>query len=380
MVSGQAALAALGGFEYNRNDVVLHTDERVMPRRRKAWASWNYFLDDAGQDGATVTYWMNRLQSIDADRPLLVTLNRGDAIDPRAGKRFADEYELGAPLDRSIPAHAAHLMIGVVPGLGHPRRHCPLRRLPVARRCRLAERLVRTLLVVVGAEYVEAHLLLVDVTPLGVTGKEAEHLLDQIGVTVNKNAIPFDQNPPMTASGIRIGTPAVTTRGLREAEMDEIAALITRVLEAPDAVDVAQRAGEGVRDICRRFPLYPLRPQTVYVNFGFWDVVHSDEARPPGFLNRRIERKVAERTADLVAANEQMGREVVERQRAEHVLREAQDGLGEAVDDMCKQASQAIKEGYKFLILSDRGVNEEWAPIPSLIGISAIHHHLVRDM
>ena len=58
---------------------------------------------------------------------------------------------------------------------------------------------------------------------------------------------------------------------------------------------------------------------------------------------------------------------------------EGPDGLGEAVDDLCRQASQAIKEGYKFLILSDRGVNEEWAPIPSLIGISAVHHHLVRE-
>ena len=58
---------------------------------------------------------------------------------------------------------------------------------------------------------------------------------------------------------------------------------------------------------------------------------------------------------------------------------EGPDGLGEAVDDLCKQASHAIKEGYKFLILSDRGVNEEWAPIPSLVGISAVHHHLVRE-
>jgi glutamate synthase (NADPH) large chain len=58
---------------------------------------------------------------------------------------------------------------------------------------------------------------------------------------------------------------------------------------------------------------------------------------------------------------------------------EGPDGLGEAIDDLCHQASQAIKEGYKFLILSDRGVNEEWAPIPSLVGISAVHHHLVRE-
>ena len=101
------------------------------------------------------------------------------------------------------------------------------------------------------------HLMLVDVFSRGVTGKAAEAALGRAHMTVNKNAIPFDQNPPMTASGIRIGTPAVTTRGLREAEMDQIAALITRVLEKPDDAEVARRVGDDVRDVCRRFPLYP---------------------------------------------------------------------------------------------------------------------------
>jgi glycine hydroxymethyltransferase len=102
--------------------------------------------------------------------------------------------------------------------------------------------------------------MLVDVFSRGVTGKTAEAALGRAHMTVNKNAIPFDQNPPMTASGIRIGTPAVTTRGLREPEMDQIAALIGRVLDAPDATDVARRAGDEVRDLCRRFPLYPDLP------------------------------------------------------------------------------------------------------------------------
>ena len=60
------------------------------------------------------------------------------------------------------------------------------------------------------------HLVLVDVSPLGMTGKEAEHALDEVGITVNKNAIPYDPQPPAKASGIRVGTPAVTTRGFRE--------------------------------------------------------------------------------------------------------------------------------------------------------------------
>ena len=70
----------LGHFPYRANAVRLHTDERVMPRRRKAWASWNYQLDDEGRDGAAVTYWMNRLQSPDTKRDYFVTLNRNAAV------------------------------------------------------------------------------------------------------------------------------------------------------------------------------------------------------------------------------------------------------------------------------------------------------------
>ena len=104
------------------------------------------------------------------------------------------------------------------------------------------------------------HLMLVDVFSRGLTGKVAEAALGRAHITVNKNAIPFDQNPPMTASGIRIGTPAVTTRGMAEAEMDQIASLIARVLQSPDAADVAARAGDEVRALCRQFPLYPAEP------------------------------------------------------------------------------------------------------------------------
>src|SRR5204862_2457818 len=78
------------------------------------------------------------------------------------------------------------------------------------------------------------HLMLVDVFSRGLTGKVAEAALGKAGITVNKNTIPFDQNPPLVASGVRIGTPAVTTRGMREAEMDQIGDLIARVLASPD--------------------------------------------------------------------------------------------------------------------------------------------------
>jgi glycine hydroxymethyltransferase len=99
--------------------------------------------------------------------------------------------------------------------------------------------------------------MLVDVFSRGLTGKVAEAALGHAGITVNKNAIPFDQHPPLVASGIRIGTPAVTTRGLKEADMDVIAGLIGRVLSAPDDEAVARAVRDEVLAICRRYPLYP---------------------------------------------------------------------------------------------------------------------------
>jgi glycine hydroxymethyltransferase len=85
----------------------------------------------------------------------------------------------------------------------------------------------------------------------------AEACLGKAGITVNKNAIPFDTNPPMVASGIRIGTPAVTTRGMGEAEMDRIADLITRALASPDDEGVLANVKADVEALCREFPLYP---------------------------------------------------------------------------------------------------------------------------
>ena len=99
------------------------------------------------------------------------------------------------------------------------------------------------------------HLLLVDVTPLGVTGKEAEHLLDEIGITVNKNAIPFDTLPPNTASGIRIGTPATTSRGFGEDEMRQVGRIIIDAIRGRDDAAVQSRLADEVREIVDRFPV-----------------------------------------------------------------------------------------------------------------------------
>ena len=99
------------------------------------------------------------------------------------------------------------------------------------------------------------HLMLVDVTPLGVTGKEAEHLLDEIGVTVNKNAIPFDSLPPNTASGIRIGTPATTSRGFGPDEMRAVGRIIIDAIVKRDEPAAQARLAGEVREIVSRFPV-----------------------------------------------------------------------------------------------------------------------------
>ena len=101
------------------------------------------------------------------------------------------------------------------------------------------------------------HLMLVDVFSQGITGKLAEATLEKAGITVNKNAIPFDKNPPLVASGIRIGTPAVTTRGMREPDMQLVGDLIARALKASGDDRVLGMVRGEVETLCRKFPLYP---------------------------------------------------------------------------------------------------------------------------
>jgi glycine hydroxymethyltransferase len=102
----------------------------------------------------------------------------------------------------------------------------------------------------------DTHLLLVDVSAKGVRGKEAEAALDRAYITANKNAIPFDPNPPLNPSGMRFGSPAVTTRGFGETEMREVAALITRVLENIADENVHAEVRRRVSALTQQFPLY----------------------------------------------------------------------------------------------------------------------------
>lgn len=102
------------------------------------------------------------------------------------------------------------------------------------------------------------HLLLVDVRGQKMTGKTAEHLLDEVGVTCNKNTIPFDPESPFVTSGIRLGTAAVTTRGFKEADMKEVAAIIGLVLSNPEDAEKQAEAAQRVAALCAKYPMYPM--------------------------------------------------------------------------------------------------------------------------
>jgi glycine hydroxymethyltransferase len=102
----------------------------------------------------------------------------------------------------------------------------------------------------------DTHLMLVDTGAKGLTGKQAEEALERAGITVNKNTIPFDKRSPFITSGIRIGTPAVTTRGMGEREMQVIAQLIDKVLSDVDDENRAGEVRQEVKALCDRFPLY----------------------------------------------------------------------------------------------------------------------------
>jgi len=158
----------------------------------------------------------------------------------------------GGPLMHVIAGKAVCLREAMEPGFAAYQRQV------VANAARLAAGLAAAGFRLVSGG-TDNHLMLVDVFSKGITGKVAEAALGKAGITVNKNAIPFDQNKPMIASGVRIGTPAVTTRGMGEAEMDRVAELIARVLQSPEDDGALGRVRGEVEALCRKFPLYPER-------------------------------------------------------------------------------------------------------------------------
>ncbi len=180
---------------------------------------------------------------------------------PRAGmvlckEEFAKEIDRavfpgiqGGPLMHIVAAKAVALKEALSPGFRDYQRQI------MANAQRLAERLVeRGFRIVSGGT--DNHVFLLDVAGAGLTGKVAEKALEAAGITVNKNTIPYDPNPPLVASGIRIGTPALTTRGMREPEMDLVGDFIAEVLRAPEDKTTHERVHAQIREFCERFPLY----------------------------------------------------------------------------------------------------------------------------
>jgi glycine hydroxymethyltransferase len=156
----------------------------------------------------------------------------------------------GGPIENNIAGKAVALKEAMTPGF----REYAERTVRDARA--LASGLADEGLRVVSGG-TDSHLALVDVRPVGVDGKAAEALCDEVGITLNKNQIPYDPSPPSTPSGIRVGTPACSTLGMDEPEMREIAGIIGDVLRHPDDAGTKDKARDQVRDLMQRFPLYP---------------------------------------------------------------------------------------------------------------------------
>jgi len=154
----------------------------------------------------------------------------------------------GGPLEHVVAAKAVALAEAATPEFADYQR-----RIVENAKALAAALLSRGFRLVSGGT--DNHLMMLDVGARGLSGRDAEKALDAVGLTVNKNTIPFDPKPPMVASGIRVGTPAVTTRGMTPAEMDVIAASIARTLEAPDDAAVRAEVRRTVSELCEAFPL-----------------------------------------------------------------------------------------------------------------------------
>jgi glycine hydroxymethyltransferase len=155
----------------------------------------------------------------------------------------------GGPMMHTIAAKAVAFREALQPGFKEYQKQIVRNAASLAKELgRLGLRLV--------AGGTDTHLMLLDVSPLGITGKQSEAALDRSGITVNKNGIPFDTQKPFVTSGIRLGTPALTTRGMGEDEMKTVAAMINRVLTNLDDETVEQQVLEEVAELTGRFPLY----------------------------------------------------------------------------------------------------------------------------
>ncbi len=182
---------------------------------------------------------------------------------PRAGMVLSNDEELGKKIDKALfpgmqGGPLCHIVAAKAAALGEALRpdfaDYQQRNLENAR-VLAAELIAGGLKLVSGGT--DTHLVLVDLSPQDLSGALVETALDNAGITINKNAVPFDKRKPMDPGGVRIGTPAITTRGMGPAEIRRIAAWILKVIENPQDDATLQRVRGEVRDLCKRFPLYP---------------------------------------------------------------------------------------------------------------------------
>src|SRR5712675_1907950 len=168
----------------------------------------------------------------------------------------------GGPLVHTIAAKAVCLKEAMEPAFKEYQQQ-------VAKNAKaLAAAIVRRGLRVVSGG-TDNHLLLVEVHSRGITGSDAEKALDRAGITVNKNAIPFDPLPPMKAGGIRLGTPSITTRGMKEPEMELMAGWIAEILAQPGNTETEQRVRKQVAELAAKFPIYEARVKGSPTRAGF---------------------------------------------------------------------------------------------------------------
>jgi len=156
----------------------------------------------------------------------------------------------GGPLMHIIAAKAACFRLAATDGFRERQKQT------IANAARLAANLKDGGINLVSGG-TDNHLMLADLTNIGITGIEAENRLEEVGITVNKNAVPYDELPPTVTSGIRIGTPAVTTRGFREPEMDQIAEIMLAALSPNITADEVKRLHQKTSELLAGFPLYP---------------------------------------------------------------------------------------------------------------------------
>ncbi|MBN1170343.1 serine hydroxymethyltransferase [Candidatus Micrarchaeota archaeon] len=155
----------------------------------------------------------------------------------------------GGPLEHSIAAKAVCFHEAMQPEFGEYASQV-IKNAKV-----LADELVASGLRLVGGK-TETHLILLDLTKKNITGKDAQIALEEAGIITNRNTIPFDTRSPFITSGLRIGTAAMTTRGMKETDMKELAAMIVKIIENPADSAVKERVSEEVKEICRKFPIY----------------------------------------------------------------------------------------------------------------------------